>query len=349
MDMIRSLFVVFLLLNTGVSNAGQLSDLYQSSIRVAAPAEAPSQSELITGLKQVVVKVAGNRDILAHPQFVQQLPAAPGMLQQYNYKPLGGDSAAADLVLSFTPQAVDGLILSTGIKPLGPQRPTLLVWLAADRDGVQDFVSPEAPLYVEFQRSAERRGLDLQLPLLDLDDQQALQVTDLWGFFAEPIQKAAQRYRPDAVLVGRIQAAQGTLNSVEWLLLDGADALRISSSGGVDKAIADVMDMTADRLLSRMVSHDLSHFQQGLGVRVDGLNNMADYVQMLTLLESLPIVTQVDPELLRGNTLTLRLQLDGAVEQLQQAISLDPRMQAQDRMLDKQGQFLLTYIWQGAE
>ena len=352
MDMIRSLFIAFVVLFSGLLHAGQISNLYQTSISVPLQSVEPTQQQVISGLKQVLIKVAGNRDIQSNPQLVRQLSTAPAMLQQFNYQLVSGQEGLAEtdktqlLVMNFNQSEVDALIKSTGIKPLGPQRPTLLVWLASDRDGVQDYVSSEDALYRTFESAADRRAVSIQFPLLDLEDLQALPVTDFWGFFAESIDKASMRYRADAVLLGRVQTQPGTLNSVEWFLVENDGSQRFASSGSVEKAINDVFDMTADRLLSRIVSHDLSYFQEGVAVQVSGVNDLSDYLQMTEFLESLAVVQQVLPERVQQERITVRLQLDGSSQQLKQAIALDPRMVAQDHSVKADGTDLLSYRWQ---
>ncbi len=51
---------------------------------------------------------------------------------------------------------------------------------------------------------AQAMGLPVSIPLMDLDDNMAVNATDVWGRFADPILKASQRYGAEMVVLGKL-------------------------------------------------------------------------------------------------------------------------------------------------
>lgn len=58
-------------------------------------------------------------------------------------------------------------------------------------------------------------GLPVSIPLMDLDDNMAVNATDVWGRFADPILKASQRYGAEMVVLGKL-TPEGDKWSIDW-------------------------------------------------------------------------------------------------------------------------------------
>ncbi len=350
MDLMRTFIATLLIVFSQLVTAGTVDNLYRAELTTTAQQEAPSQEELVSGLQQVLVKVSGRSDILGNPNIQQQLSAAGNFLQQYSYQPSEpvevSKAPAQRLFIDFNQTSVDNLILHSGIKPLGPQRPTVLLWLASDSSGVQEFLNTDTKAVKALLQQAEKRGLPLQMPLFDLADQTSLPVSDLWGLFNESIEQASSRYRPDAVLAARIQQSSSGFNQVDWLLLTANNQQRYSTAGELWAVAEELVNVTANQLFQPVISHDLSFFQTGVAVHISNIRTMADYIQVTDYLKSLPVVSTVKPERVIGNDITVRLELDGSNEQLSQAMALEPRLQAMDIMRQPDGTQVLRYYWQ---
>ena len=350
MDLMRTFIATLLVVFTQLVTAGTVDNLYRAELATTVQQETPSQAELVSGLQQVLVKVSGRSDILGNPNVQQQLPAADSFLQQFSYLPAEtideSKAPAQRLLIDFNQASVDNLILHTGIKPLGPQRPTVLLWIASDSSGAQEFLNTDTEAVTALQQQAEKRGLPLQMPLFDLEDQTSLPVSDLWGLFNESIEQASTRYRPDAVLAARIQQSPSGFNQVDWLLVTENNQQRFSTAGELWAVAEELVNVTANQLFQPVVSHDLSFFQSGVAVHISNIRTMADYIQATDYLKSLPVVSKVKPERVIGNDITVRLELDGSNEQLSQALALEPRLQAMDIMRQPDGSQVLRYYWQ---
>ncbi|WP_286238218.1 DUF2066 domain-containing protein [Neptuniibacter halophilus] len=343
MDLMRTFFTALLIILSLPLNAATVTDLYRATLPVSQQSAAPDQAALQQGLRQVLVKVSGNKALLGNPLIQSQLSAAPGFLQQFSYQ---GTVDAQKLVLDFSPAAVNELLSRSGFKPLGESRPAVLVWLATELQGERDFVLAEDSLQDQLSDKAALRGLPLQFPLLDLTDQAALPVSDLWGLFAEPVAQASKRYRPDAVVAGRITPTPAGKVQLDWSLSGSSDPQRFSSTGTLDEVLTELVETTADQILQPVVTHGLSYYQKGIAVRVSNVNSLAAYIQLNDFLKSLPVVREVNTERARGSDLVLRVQLDGSEARLQQAISVDQRLQPADLIANPDGSRSLSYRWQ---
>ncbi|MDO6593998.1 DUF2066 domain-containing protein [Neptuniibacter sp. 1_MG-2023] len=352
MDVLRTYCITLLVfvfaVVTPVAHAGTMSNLYSVELPVNAETQAPTDAQITEGLKQVLVKVSGKRSLNTHPVIRQQLQTPSTFLQQFSFtsRIIAGQNVTR-LLLDYNSAAVDHLITQTGVKPLGIQRPTLLVWLVSDQQGYQDFVSADSVEINLLNSTARARGLPIQLPLLDLQDQTAIQVSDVWGLFEDAVQASSIRYRPDAVIAARLQKSNSGVIQLEAIFLTDGKVERLSYSGNAESVLTQMVDTISDQLFNPVVSHDLSYFQSGVAVKVSNINSLSNYVQMTDFLKSLPIVRTLKPERVMGGDVVLRLELDGSEKQLQQAIGVEPRIQAMDQQLDLNGFKILSYRWQG--
>ena len=345
-----------LMLLTGSLRAGEVSGLYNNSLLVPAQNSVPTAEQLRAGLAAVLIKVSGSRNILGKPAVRQALQTPDSMLRGYSYQ--GTNQAIADesgnqqpaqaLALEFDATLVDKLLRTARERPLGAQRPTLMLWLASEQRNQRDYLSSDNRLLQPFLAQAAARGLPIQLPLLDLTDQQNLPVSDLWGLFADGIGQASRRYRPDAILAGRMMPMPGGSWYVEWLLESQGQAMRFTTDGNGDEALALAADQVADQLFSALSGASDSAYMEGLQLDITNVRTLRDYAAVVDYLNKLSVVTSVVVEQVDGTRLLLRVQLDGPAQQLERAIRLEPRMAPMDAGLPSGGERIsLRYRWQG--
>jgi len=346
MDLMRSFIAVLLLAVSQFVFAGAVTDLYKVVLPVDEQRPSPSDLQVSSGLEKVLVKVSGNSSIGDDSQIQSQLQIPARTLKQFSY------SAKEDgeyLVLDFHPSVIDDLVTRTGFKPLGEQRPTVLLWFASDSDqaGEQDYLQSNDAFYKALQSAAKARGLPLQFPLFDLTDQVALNTAELWALQDQAITKASARYNPDAVIAGRLTKTSSEGVTVAGLFINGGDNQQLAESGNIDQVANAVINRVADTLFKPVVSYKLSHFQTGVAVQVENISILSDYIRLIDFLKGLSVVSKVKIEQAIGNQITVRLELDGSEEQLRQAIALEPQLQAVDSLRNQDGSAVMIYRWQG--
>lgn len=353
MESIRVFLLACLACFSPLAAAGTAVNLYSSEQLVAQQFGEPSLTLVRQGLSDVLVKVAGNRDILSEPVILDGTKNAKSLLQQFGYQaakravePNGDAQEGYLLTLDFDPAAVNRLLDKAGERPMGDVRPTLLVWLAAQEQGQQDYLSPDGYIYAKVKQVAAQRGLPLQVPLLDLQDQSAMPVSDLWGLFESSLAGASERYRPDAVLAGRlIQTPSGSWH-YEWLLMNGDKQERFSGKGAVNAEITRVIEKATDTLFAALQESDFSYRMDGLELNISNVNNVADYIEVTDYLRSLPTVVAVHTVGMQSNALTLNIELDGNLEQFEHTLGLQPRLAATGNSGADMMGVTLNYRWQ---
>jgi hypothetical protein len=212
----------------------------------------------------------------------------------------------------------------------------------------EDYVAADHPAIRALMAQAQRRGLALQLPLLDLQDLQQLSPEQLWQPAPDVVRRASQRYAPDAVLAGRLWSEGGFWFSEFELEGKRWETQRFAPAGELDEQMAEVIDAAADRLLQAFVTAPVDYRPAGLVLEVEGISGQADYLMLVERLRQSEGVTAVFPERISPGRLYLRLQLDTSVEQLQETLRLDNRLEPAGR-LDATGAKdtgLLQYRWQ---
>ncbi|MEC9405982.1 MAG: DUF2066 domain-containing protein [Pseudomonadota bacterium] len=310
-------------------------DLYRASTYTDGRGEAARAAGLRQAFAKVLVKATGSDAVLTAPQTELLLERAPDLVTIYRFEPVAApqsDSAEAPAEVApsavyrftaeFEPRTVQLLLRDAGLAPWPARRPLTLVWLTLDRGTI---VSGEQRGEVQaFVEEAQRLGLPVVFPSMDLTDQQAIQPADIQGFFPEQILQASRRYDPATVLVGRL-AREGSLWTARWALLErDATAVRWQDS---DPALAVLLTQGAQALGSQLLA------QYGIGggeaaasqfveLAVSGLRSLNDYGRVLNFLAGLPPVSTVTISHVRADAVVYQLQTKATRDQLRQSIDL---------------------------
>ncbi|QYZ66876.1 MAG: hypothetical protein OI74_00190 [Gammaproteobacteria bacterium (ex Lamellibrachia satsuma)] len=332
------LILLLLLWCTGAV-AERVSGLYEAAVPVVgqgAQARAPAMRE---AFGQVLIKISGNRDLLQQEDLAKRLKRAPRYVQQYRYRmleqPLSDDPAPVVdpenplpdrlLWVRFDEKAVNRLLREASVPVWGGTRPSTLVWLTRDAKGrrtlYQQDMEPE--LATTVTETADQRGLPVVMPLMDLEDRNALQVSDLWGDFEENIRRASQRYLPDVILAGRLHRQGGQAWSGDWTLYlpDGVEQWQIQ--GKSDLALArEGVQQAVDLLAARFAPQSASQGVEALRIRVSGMLNLADYVLVKDYLRSLVMIEQLDLLAAGSEQVSFLARVQGGREALERGILL---------------------------
>ncbi len=192
-----------------VVSAAQVTDLYQGK----APTSGDMTAAQSQALGDVLVKVTGKRDILTQPDVVKALAAPADYVQQYSYQDIG---SVKFLKADFNVAKVNALVGQSKFALLGPVRPQVAIWLVVDEGERRTLPDQSGDGWSEALRAqTQAMGLPVSLPLMDLDDNMAVNATDVWGRFADPVLKASQRYGAEMVVLGKL-SPEGEAWSIDW-------------------------------------------------------------------------------------------------------------------------------------
>ncbi|GGO87591.1 hypothetical protein GCM10011348_41140 [Marinobacterium nitratireducens] len=340
------LIPVLLLLCGGQARALTVVGLHSAELEVAQLETEPTPQQTLDGLAQVLVKLSGRRDVASSEGYRGILEQAPMLLSQYRFRP---KENGALLELKYDAPALDRLLSEAGIRGPGTQRPAVLLWLAVDDSGRLDYAPPDHPALLALERRARQRGLPLQQPLLDLQDQVALPPQALRELSDAAVREASARYRPDAILMGWVFAEGGVWHSRFNLLAQG-ESRTLAPDGDLAAQMAEAADSAADLLLLGGAPRQaFSYRPRGLVLDIEGVDSQSAYLQLISLLRGTEGVSAVFPERFSQGRLQLRVQLETSVARLQQTLELEPRLQEIPQFGSAQpgDTGLLQYRWSG--
>ncbi|UTW13565.1 DUF2066 domain-containing protein [Marinobacterium rhizophilum] len=347
---LRQTFACVALLWAISAGAVAVPDLYRAEINASATEIQPSERQVSEGLAQVLIKLSGDTEVADREGYPLLLDQAQELLLEYAYQSTA--DGGRQLRLDYDGARLDALLRELGIPGPGAQRPALLLWLVHKEAGAgEDYIAADHPAMQALMAQAQRRGLALQLPLLDLQDLQNLPPEQLWRQAADAVRRASRRYAPEAVLAGRVWYEGGYWFSEFEFSGERWEAQRFAPAGELDAQMMDVVDTVADRLLESAAPAPLQYRPQGLVLQVEGINSQGDYLALVERLRAIDGVTAVFPQLLSRERLRLHVQLDSSVERLQEALRLDSQLEPVGRSVGAESgdESLLQYRWQSRE
>lgn len=343
------LLIVSLLPAVGL--AEQVDNLYQGRELVASQSQRDLLKATSQGLRTVLIRVSGHSSVVDNAGAKAAVQKPKPFLNQYSYERIRDPETNQEhlfVSLDFDQDLVDQLLRREGL-PLWPSnRPAVLVWMVmADSEG-RHFVSADSDpaLIAALRAQAERRGLAIKLPLLDLEDNIAIRPDELWQLNPWSAKRAAQRYDADSLLIGRVSKLSNGLLLGNWLFdADGAKWRFDGSMADDQQYMAEVVDQVADQLSKKYAIVPVKMAEDGVVIRISGINDFKDYTRALQYLEGLVAVRHAVPMTVDGDEMLVRLLADGQLEQLQRTFMLDGRLKLASPMVGDVRAIALHYQW----
>ncbi|WP_323847200.1 DUF2066 domain-containing protein [Microbulbifer magnicolonia] len=314
------------------AQARVIPDLYEVVEAVPSRGATDRASAGSRGLERVFVRVTGDAAIGSNPQLQPVLQEAQQYIQGYRYT---SEDNQLYLHLSYDPQAVADQVHKLGLPMWPNNRPGTLVWMAVDtlqggRSALRGDDSPE--LFAALEAMAIERGLPVDFPVMDLNDQRNLPLGNLWALDERAAEQAGVRYRPDATLMGRLLQASGQRWQASWLLIHGGRSYAFDASGSsLEEVALRGIDEAANLLAQRYaVRPDGGSGQQStVIVELSGVDSFADYTEAGAYLQGLAQVSRADLLSVDGDRMRVALTTSARMQNLRDALALNRKLQAQ--------------------
>jgi hypothetical protein len=265
-------------------------DLFSAETRVDDEGSETRNAALSDLLAKVLMRVSGNPAVGGQPGTRAVVAAAPSLVQQYRYRTADeAGQVVRYLWARFDQTAVERMMREYQL-PVWVQRPGVLVWVATERDAKRELLNfdnlPEARAAILDR--ARQRGMPLQLPLMDLQDQSQLTPADVWSDYRAAIAQASARYPHDLVLTGRLRARGDGKWSGEWSLIgDGSAQGFQASPQALPAALAFAVDQAQNLLAARYAPMPGVGGSRGTRVSFSGVGDLEAYGRLLALLDGL--------------------------------------------------------------
>ena len=322
--------------------AVEVTGLYEAEVPVASQDAAERVAASRAALEEVLVKVSGSTDVLQRPELKPLLDQAEQWVQRYQYRAVRPSLAAADqpsvptqmLWVAFDRQTINQRLAEAGLPVWGLNRPRTLVWLAVEDGGKRYLVGGDnrPDLQQMIGDQANRRGLPLNVPLLDLQDQGGLAVADVWGDFSDAVFKASERYQPDAVLVGRLYSVPPDKWQSHWTLYHRGTVTSWESAPGLqNEAVAAGITGAAEQFAKRYGLTLTAEAANSVTVTIENIASLTDYARAIKYLQSLDPVAGVQVARVDGAAISYRLKIRGQAQDLTRTIGWGKTLIAADQ------------------
>jgi hypothetical protein len=337
-----------------------IEDLFDAKIEVLSQSEKNQSNAFKQALRQVLVKVRGNRDILDVPQIKRAISKASLLVRSFQYE---RQQTQLYIIINFDPKRIEDVIRNAGFPIWGKRRPYSLIWLAIDEPeglGRQIVTTEKFPLLFEqITQQAAQRGIEVLSPIWDLDDRQKLSFYDIWGGFVQQILGASERYGVNSVLSARIytdDSIKETLQGqkvipktwiADWTIIN--DKKRFTGQLIADNPnllSKQLIDTLADQLsLKYAVDFSLKNpTDPKIQIVIRNMDSIDYYVKILKFLDNLSVVNNATLIRQEGLQATFELDLLGDVNDLKTVLDLDKNIQS---VVDDFGQPIeeLEFFW----
>ncbi len=316
-----TLLLAGLLVSSTAALAVRVNHLFEAQVPVAGRDAPARDAALADALREVLVRLTGSA-LALQSAAAADLLAKPGrFVEQYRYVDAGGSSLA--LWAQFDGVSLARELRQAGLPYWGEERPDVLVWLAVDDRG-QRYLAGETeprPVNDSLRRIGQHYGLPLTLPLMDLEDQRNAGFTDVWGNFFTRIQRASQRYRPQAIVTIRLERSSAGDWRAAWQLVDAGDQQTWRTHGDtIDQALAAGFGDTTQWLAQRYAVVATATGSRSL--LVEDIGSLDDYARVSAYLAALSPVDQINVARVSGRSVEFSLVLSADEHNLRQLISL---------------------------
>ena len=174
------------------------------------------------------------------------------------------------------------------------------------------------------QQRARERGIPLLLPLLDLEDLDAMTPAVVWMQDHVVLQRASARYA--VTLIGAIHIRSNPLGGAgaSWTVIIGDHTSRGTVEAlDVAEAAVRAVDAMADAMFAEYARRPQAGPDRSYEVTISGLRRLEHYQAVAQQLESLDGVVTVRPARFVSDSVTFQISYFGTAEDLRKRLLLE--------------------------
>lgn len=348
--------------------AGIKQDLYIARVAVSSQSQSSINVALKQSFRQVLIKVSGDPQIVESSSIKQGIRRANEFLQQFTFDTLDGKLWYQ---AQYDKDKVNQLIVNAGYPVWGEFRPTALMWFAVEHESSQQRILldefTESDFKLPIIEVADRRGISIHYPLMDIIDVQSVTLFDVWGRFDEIVSRASERYLADAIVIARlfpqklyltedekqqvpqlldVESGQSSWQ-LDWLYMQGKQRHQGSDIGAIpapliEKMSTQIANLFAYQFAVRVDQQNVQHNQ--LEIALHKVQRLEDFVAVEELFNTNPLVQRISLLSVSDEVAQYRIHLMGTQEDLERSLLLNNNL---TRRTDEFGQPIkdLAFLW----
>ncbi len=314
MKKLLSLIMLLSMLPLSVSYAIKVDNLYQAEVAVSTQSPEARAEAAKEGLAQVLVKVSGDSEIMKSNAITEGLGKAEYYVQEYSYSSPSREAAMYQLRINYDPTDVKRLLRNAGVRFWGQNRPLILVWLVVDKaEGQHEVISSETPdsILSALRAQSKTHGIPIIFPMMDVTDVSHVSPNDIASKAIPILKDAGKRYGADAILVGKIDATSGELDS-QWQLVLGKDQWNWAITDKTpETVVANLINQISQALAQHFVNTAANDKLQWVSVEVNHVLVRNDLDKLMRYLSQLGPVQQIRLSQVVGDMVQMSVLVDG--------------------------------------
>lgn len=314
--------------------------LWRVAVPVADQGSATRREAEREAFARLLVRISGRESVLATPALRGALRAPQRYYTASGYARRDVLERRDDpedrpwlLQIEFDAGAVTALLAGEGVPVWTTRRPEFVVWvLAEDAQGQRRLIGAEEPIGTLLLDRAERRGLEVFLPSLDLTDLATFPLAQAWAGFGDAIDRASRRYGSENALTLRLYPDPLGRWVADW----SGEIAGETVSGALEVADAaagaeGALDAVADALAERFaVSVDTSDGVRSLWLQIDRIDAVERYAGLMRYLDGIDGVADVQLVQMQGTSLLLRVDVSDDTRRLLDLLRVEGRLLPDD-------------------
>lgn len=226
--------------------------LYEAKILAPEPSDGPDdQPKLLQeAFKDVLVRASGSEKILNHVNVLKALSEVDNYVSQFGFQM--NVNRERVFRVRFDETLCRELLKNAGLPQISAKRPPVVLWLVMQQDNVTQWVSRETQneLSHQLETLADKRGLTLVYPLLDLEDTAIVSEREVWAEDLNALQQASKRYNADNILIGKLSKQQSGWYA-QWTYVKQDNSIRWDMS---HTELASVFGEALDEFSNKLAS-----------------------------------------------------------------------------------------------
>ncbi len=304
-------------------SARDVTGLYRGEAEVTDRSAAELNRGASVALGEVLVKLTGTRQAAAGGAGAAVIKRATKLMLQYAYQARPDDNALL-LTVEFDERALATELAALNVALWGKERPDSLVWLIIDRAEGRELVSGDEPGLIgeAVLERANRRGIPLLLPLMDIAESQHLSFAGDWEGLRSTALALSSRYTTPASLVGYLRQAPTGFWDAQWGLQIGEEVRTWSGAGDiVELMLEEAVDELADALAARYADQTMLATAEVVGLNIYGVRTASDYARVANYLAGLDTVNNLFVSGVNNQRVEVRFSARGGRAALAQSIA----------------------------
>ena len=339
------------------AQAVTVEDLFTVELPVADQTTSLRLESFSEAFKQVIVKVSGSDEALKSPAFARPIQSSARYVKQFRYISREStdeeelEAASLYLRIDFNQQLIEGLLRENNFPVWGRERPSSLLVISYDvNENIKVVADDSTPDLVEaLDKAASMHAVPVLFPLMDLEDIALVRIGDIVSRQYDSINTMAQRYAPDALLVGQIVGRSGVGWRGDWEVRFAEQIFKWDFEASSKQDVIDqVIRHLAKILALEYALEDHRRVEQSLLLSVSALEGIENLIRVQQYLKSLNVVESVRVAMINQDVITYRLQLRNDPEDLQRLIDFGDILEQEDfPQVNTQGdeQIILNYSY----